>query len=60
VVALTEMGLKSAEFQLGRLHEKHAVATWRLGNCLGICLKAEEDLGNLCRDSRSQDLPVAY
>ena len=36
----------SNKFKSGELHEKHAVAAWKLGN--------QE---NLCRRRRSQDLP---
>lgn len=44
--SFTEMhNLESSEikcdaFKLGQLHEKHAVATWVVGNRLSICVKA--------------------
>jgi hypothetical protein len=31
LVVLAAMGLNVEEFKSGRLHEKHAVATWKLG-----------------------------
>jgi len=32
------MKLVTTRFKWGGLHEKHAVATWNLGNHLSICL----------------------
>jgi len=32
------MKLVTNKFKSGRLHEKHVVATWNLGNHLSICL----------------------
>jgi hypothetical protein len=32
-------------FKSGGLHEKHAVATWNLGNHFSICLKTQENQG---------------
>ena len=32
------MKLVTPKFKSGRLHEKHVVATWNLGNHLSICL----------------------
>jgi hypothetical protein len=37
--------------------DKHALAT---GSHLSVCLETEENQKNLCRDGRSQDLPVTY
>ena len=44
----------------GGLHERHVVATWKLGNHLGIRFRHRETKKNLCRGGRSQGLrPVA-
>jgi len=32
------MNLVTNKFKSGRLHEKHVVATWNLGNQFSICL----------------------
>ena len=32
------MKLVTTRFKSGRLHEKHVVATWNVGNRLSICL----------------------
>jgi hypothetical protein len=56
------------KFKHGGPHEKHAVATWRLGSHLNICLNIAENQENhpvlrwpsgrsVCL---SQDLPEAY
>ena len=35
---IQNMKLVTNQFNLGRLHEKHVVATWNVGNCLSVCL----------------------
>ena len=35
---IQNMKLVTNKFKSGRLHEKHVVATWNLGNHLSICL----------------------
>ena len=51
------MELVTTKFKSGGLHEKHVVATWNLGNHLTFAFKHRETKINLCRGSRSQDLP---
>ena len=34
---IQNMKLVTTKFKSGRLHEKHVVATWNLGNHLSIC-----------------------
>jgi len=34
---IQDMNLFTTKFKSGRLHEKHVVATWNLGNHLSIC-----------------------
>ena len=34
---IQNMKLVTTKFKSGRLHEKHVVATWNLGNRLNIC-----------------------
>jgi hypothetical protein len=36
------------------------ISSWELGNHLRICLKTEENQEYLCRDGRSQGLPVTH
>jgi len=44
------MKLVSTEFKLGRLHEKHVVATWNVGNHLSaFAYRNRETKENLCR-----------
>ena len=35
------MKFVTTKFKSGGLHEKHVVATWKLGNHLSICLQAK-------------------
>ena len=35
---IQDMKLVTTKFKSGGLHEKHVVATWKLGNHLSICL----------------------
>jgi hypothetical protein len=42
-------GINIDKFKSGMLHEKHAVTTWNIGNHLSICLKIEENHGNVSR-----------
>ena len=49
--------LVATKFKSGRLHEKHVVATWNLGNHLSIAYKHKETKKNLCRGGHSQDFP---
>ena len=35
---IQNMKLVSTKFKSGRLHEKHVVATWNIGNRLSVCL----------------------
>jgi len=51
------MKLGSKKCKSGGLHEKHAVATWGLGNHLSIRLLTQGTKKTLCRGGRSQDLP---
>jgi len=52
------MKLVATEFNSGRLHEKHVVATGNLGNHLAaFAYRHRETKKNLCRGGRSQDLP---
>jgi hypothetical protein len=44
----------------GDLREKHAVATWNLGNISAFAWTQRKSQENLCRSGRSQDLPDAY
>jgi len=37
------MKLITNNFKSGGLHEKHVVATWKLGNHLSICLYTQEN-----------------
>jgi hypothetical protein len=39
-------------------HEKHAVATWVLGNISVLAFRQRETKKNLCRGGRSQDLLI--
>ena len=45
------------KFKSGGLHEKHVVATWKLGNHLAFAYRHRENKKNLCRGGRSRDLP---
>ena len=38
---IQNMKLVTNKFKSGGLHEKHVVATWNLGNQLGICFYAQ-------------------
>ena len=50
--------LVTNKFKSGGLHEKHAVATWNVGNRLSaFACRHRETEKNLCRGGRSQDLP---
>jgi hypothetical protein len=48
----------SKEFKLGRLHEKHAVATWRLGNHLSSRLIDTIDNAFSLQDLVLQELVI--
>ena len=45
------------EFKSGGLHERHVVATRKLGNHLAFACRHRESKKNLYRGGRSQDLP---
>ena len=50
----------SKKFKSRGLHEKHAEATWSLGNHLSICFWHRETKKNLCEGGQLQDLPDTY
>jgi hypothetical protein len=49
-----------SRFSWGGLHGKHVVATWKrkAGTIPAFALGPRKTKKNLCRDGRSQDLPV--
>jgi hypothetical protein len=58
-VALPARERNLDKFKSGGLHEKHAVATWKLGNHLSICLKTEENQENLLDTNKRQNKPTS-
>jgi hypothetical protein len=54
------MKVDYSRFSLGRLHGKHVVATWKgkTGTILAFALGPRKTKKNLCRDGRSQELPI--
>jgi hypothetical protein len=54
------MKLDYSRFRLGGLHGKHVVATWKRkpGTIPAFDLGPRKTKINLCRDGRSQDLPI--
>ena len=47
---IQNMKLVTTKFKSGRLHEKHVVATWNLGNHLSIDFMPWETKKNPCRE----------
>ena len=45
------------KFKSGGLHERHLVATWKLGTISTFACRHRETKKNLCRGGRLQDLP---
>jgi hypothetical protein len=54
------MKVDYSRFSWGGLHGKHVVATWKrkVGTIPALALGPRKSKKNLCRDGRSQDLPV--
>jgi hypothetical protein len=54
------MKVDYSRFSWGGLHGKHVVATWerKTGTIPAFALGPRKTKNNLCRDGRSQDLPV--
>jgi hypothetical protein len=54
------MKVDYSRFSWGGLHGKHVVATWKgkTGTIPEFALGPRKPKKNLCRDGRSQDLPV--
>jgi hypothetical protein len=55
------MKVEYSRYSWGGLHGKHVVATWKgkTGTIQAFALGPSKTNKNLCRDGRSQDLPVA-
>jgi hypothetical protein len=54
------MNVDYSRFSWGGLHGKHVVASWKrkTGTIPAFALGPRKTKKNLCRDGRSQDLPV--
>ena len=50
-------GKVTRKFKSGGLHERHVVATGKMGTISAFACRHRETKKNLCRGGRSQDLP---